>query len=1237
MIYLKNNGEKQDCFIPKNLNYEGKKTYKEGVEYQKSLIEPITITENGIYENENGFSPVNVNIPFGGTTITENGIYDIRNGYMVKSDEEIGTYWNLNGGGFVFELPQTNEVKIEVLYKPYNGGEINVYNIRGIFGYKHNDPRKSFYVAEDVDNSYKLFASVGEWRSESVEITNDWHIISLSNREFCIDGIVVASVPEDVVFELNDSFFINGLSDNDTAEVFYSNVGYYQQVKVWCDGEIFIDGVPYYNSNDDYGYLNLANNNQKINEFWRVISNFYTWLYTDEGKPIIVKALNYIDVQVGECPDLTELSVTENGVYEGAFNRVDVNVADTNGSYDDGYNQGYQDGQANCEGGGDTYPTIKDIYNTEDTSTEVSFKGIVAVCHYNGGTSYRMIVTDHTGAFYIDATQPYDIGDECIFTGAVKKINATNIRYMSKPLVEVLSKNNYVVMPTDAVELTNVNDLYIPNEYGNAEMKYLYFQGEVQRFNSNGNIDITAPESVSERRRISLRGSKEEWRNNLVVGDNVRVYMFTANSDGYFIPTDLIKLGTESGGGECPELTTLDVTENGTYEGAYNIVNVNVPQDGENCILEHLDIYQNGYYEPKAEEFSYLIVNENSAFDTGVKLVENSTIEIYFNTGSSDSNIPTLIGCEDADWSNNTFAVRWYGGSLSIKIGTQEISIPMGAEDEAAKLHKLKFGRYEGVYLDDNYIESFNSTEWTMNQNTIYIGAMHNPTNGDTNGVWRPWNGYIGNVKIYGEKNGEVRDFTFTCGDFGKWGEFETEGSILPNIMGEGGATYSCCKQYGTPSFDGYSSVNVNIDVEPFKEEGRNEVRNNLQTIDITENGRYSTDDTELRSYIEFDGNSYFDTNIPFGENSKIEIAIFKTTWEGDEQIIGVANFNLLTAETYGGFGIVLGAGLAYGVFGQAKTNNIAYYYDAEKEVILTLDRNGINSNLYGGEGWIDESGLNNSSDLYGQTIGLGRIKSVNDGWVNTGLNGRIRYVKIWTDGNDDSTMTLFQPKNMAQGGFGLVNSEGVEYNYIENLGEGTTTFISEYVKKYGEGWKEINVNVPTIQEQIKNYYYCPLIVADAGFGEAAQSWSENYVILNNYDGAVIEDVLYVPTFGNRNEFRTKERVKFVQRIDIPSDNIGSLDFGNDVEYYVNNSEGHTYTNLTKIVLGDRMSTLNFGSGDSFPAINEIWDYSTTEEFDVFISTPSNIKSGGTLYLKTQSHESEWRNNLPEDWTIEYI
>ena len=275
-------------------------------------------------------------------------------------------------------------------------------------------------------------------------------------------------------------------------------------------------------------------------------------------------------------------------------------------------------------------------------------------------------------------------------------------------------------------------------------------------------------------------------------------------------------------------------------------------------------------------------------------------------------------------------------------------------------------------------------------------------------------------------------------------------------------------KNASDDGYDGYSAVVVRPEniIAQEKENAINDFKNKMDEITITENGTYSIDDQEIRHYIEFDGNSYFDSNIPFGENTKIEVAILKTTYEEDEQFIGCAHYDLFVDDTYGGFGIVLGDGLAYGVFGGAKTNNIPFA--AEEEQILILDRNGIHSS-YGNRtgGWIDDSKLDGSS-IYGTTIGIGKIKSISDGWTYRGLNGRIRYVKIWTNKDDDSTMTLFRPKNMAQGGFGMVNSEGTEYNYVENLGSGTATFVEENVNKYPYGFKRVEVNVPNTLENIQ-------------------------------------------------------------------------------------------------------------------------------------------------------------------------
>ena len=48
-----------------------------------------------------------------------------------------------------------------------------------------------------------------------------------------------------------------------------------------------------------------------------------------------------------ECPVLNEICITENGEFDGYFDKVIVNVPDLNGSYDDGYSQGYSDGNDN--------------------------------------------------------------------------------------------------------------------------------------------------------------------------------------------------------------------------------------------------------------------------------------------------------------------------------------------------------------------------------------------------------------------------------------------------------------------------------------------------------------------------------------------------------------------------------------------------------------------------------------------------------------------------------------------------------------------------------------------------------------------------------------------------------------------------------------------------------------------------------------------------------------------------
>ena len=1113
MIYLKNSTEKQDCFIPKNMGYVGKKTYKDGVEYQKSLIEPITITDNGVYENENGYSPIDVNIPFGGTTITENGIYDTRNGYVAKSDEEIGNYWRMQGGGFVFQLGSAyNNIKMQVLFKPSNEvGEYFPDLIRGIIGsYAQN-----FYIAEEVENPYKIFACVGDWQSEHIEITNDWHLLSLSKTEFAIDGKVVGIVPDDFEVAVT-SIFLNGLYDTNSNNYFYPNLGEYSDVKIWCDDVLLFDCVYFYegNQNGEYGYLNKVDN-QLVTNNWRVVNNWLNIGYTNDYKLKNVRALDYIDVQVfgGDVNLINKDVVLENEVVvnikaneEGVDGFREVNI-DATPLKNKVYQYGYEDGLMNC-------PDCENL--TELNVTE------------NG-----------------------------VYEGAFNRV-----------------------------------DVNVPQEGGNCNL------GELRT-----NFE-------------DMDGTGRWWRG--------------ANADG-LDGYDYVEINANEYGGQ---------KFNEGYEQGYNDGQANCGEGG-GCVLEHLEVNENGYYEPKAQEFDYLTVRENSAFDTGVKLVDNTTIEILFNTGDSDSNIPTLIGCEDEDWNSSTFAVRWFGGTLAVKIGTQEINIPMGAEDEAMKFHKLKFGRYEGVWLDDNFIEPFYDTEWILTQNTIYIGAMHNRTNGDANGVWRPWNGYIGNVKIYGEKNGEVRDFTFSCGDFGRWGEYWAEGDILPNLMGDGGAILSCCKQYGDKPFDGYSSVSVNIDVEPYKEEGRQEILNNLRPINITENGHYDIYELKNVKYLNFgqDDNVWFSTDKNITKDSEIELAFMLANENHNE--------NTLIA-TPNGFKVTFSGGGLRGIIGDKNTWNIGYNGEPFAVNYVKVNKEGITC----GENFVDWSG--------------------ND-W----------YENLWnylTDGElfigTDTNNSEYNFKN----GLLWVKINGVLYEAVEDNifraddgqtftkeGNGYAPIIYADVNKYdGSGWREINVNVPTT----------PLTELNV---------TENGVYEGAYNKVNVNVDISYPVF---NKLSAEFELYSYYRLEPLDSNALVNKSGNKTEHIITSTEGISYlwsnANEEKCVLTIKENAFSnlssirkvklytittideraFKNATSleeieydFSGVGFISGYFTTIKEEAFsgcsklskiiwrLGNPEfegdNIFNGlpenGVLYLNEGVDETSWLSKLPNGWTVERL
>lgn len=385
---------------------------------------------------------------------------------------------------------------------------------------------------------------------------------------------------------------------------------------------------------------------------------------------------------------LLNLYVTENGQYEreDGWGTVTVDVpnegSDCSEAYDKGFEDGYNQGQSECEevdcsgayeegydkGKNDGYDsgyqdgynagqpikhnTIADIYGSSPEST-VNFKGLVALT-FKYGSGNWILFTDHTGSILVKNYQDLlMVGDECVVTAELRRLDTSYISFLVGASVEVLSSNNYVVMPTDAVELTNVDELYIPNENGYAEMKYLYVDGKVGNRLSEDFMQLET--DASSKGNISLRGNFKDWVEKLKEGDSIRVYMFTENSLNAFVVTDIIELGTV--GGSCNLEDKMIAPSMGDMDdNGYIVVEESEGFDGlSRVVINPSTIYNEGVEEGRNQG------GEGGSCNLEDKILSPSTSDIvgdWLNVWPSEGydgmfNVSINVSGLKDEWSNS--------------------------------------------------------------------------------------------------------------------------------------------------------------------------------------------------------------------------------------------------------------------------------------------------------------------------------------------------------------------------------------------------------------------------------------------------------------------------------------------------------------------------------------------------------------------------------------------------------
>ena len=329
MIYLENNNGTQQIFIPKNLNISISKTYDEGfqdgIDYQKNRLTVLNVTENGVYKSENGYKQVNVEVPIYSEPCNLGELeYNVDSDYYVINALQQG----YDGFNVVkIDATEYGQNKFDEGYSEgINAGGSSSCNLKPLkASIEDNGLLSRFAVLDDADGYSNVDIDAIEYGNKRY---NEGYSegVNAGGGTSCNIGrleeeISVNSIGH--IFRYASDYGVDGWNYLDLDVNGYGNEKYqegYNQGKSECgEGGSCNIGVIY-----ELGYVNedgfvLRNSADYGLDGWSEISfdvNDYGQEKYNEG---------YEQGKSEGC-ELTELNVTKNGTYEGAFNKVNVAV-----------------------------------------------------------------------------------------------------------------------------------------------------------------------------------------------------------------------------------------------------------------------------------------------------------------------------------------------------------------------------------------------------------------------------------------------------------------------------------------------------------------------------------------------------------------------------------------------------------------------------------------------------------------------------------------------------------------------------------------------------------------------------------------------------------------------------------------------------------------------------------------------------------------------------------------------
>lgn len=959
MIYLKNNTEKQRIFIPKNGEYQGKKSYKEGYEEgveagkaeQKFLLEPITITENGTYENENGYSVVEVNVEGGDcpeledVTITANGEYEGAFGRVVVDVPQEGSDINPDT---LREITITENGVYTSKYSSPIEGEITGIFDDGTPFYGYGELNGAVYDTQINLNDVGVLESLEFWyKGDNIVVGDAWNIILASNSEDSAnEGCVefrysygnenyVRIGGDERSFQLEEGvwhhFKLNKTGD-DICTLFVDDVEKESfPLPTATSTNFYINGSVYNlegnrNANGCFGLININGHiiiptengfiNYNTQEPLPVVkAGDYSYNTTDiklEGEPY--KTIN-VDVQ----PNLASLDValTQNGSYTlGVEDGVD------------GYNRGTIVVDVPTKVGSITITENGTYYPQDETIKFLMFDGDDV---FDLGQGF--FIEDIANMVLLTINFKW-VGDE---TGEPMNIcGVENSDWDSESCFAIRYYDGNFSAKVGSFEMNFPAD----NEWHHMEIAYRsgvgyivfdgsLYQEELGNFNKpTGNIYVGATNTGGEIFR-PFRG----YISDVLISGNIDRISYTPIDNG-FRGSNGEEITDNIAGGYC---SLNEETIPNSAPIGYNEIHVNVPQNGGSCNLEPL--WVTPYWENR-DESNYVHYNPSE----GMNGFDSAHIDLYpvHEDGKQEviNGLGHLVATEQKTYTaEKRIETRkyihfdgddYFYNEYQSTAGLTEINLEFRYEVMQPETYLLGNETYY-IKLDFGELSAFRGGYYTNPisiPSSTWINAKFDE-NGlsvtyDGNTITEPWiegeerypllgGLIIGNNSLmhlhtifYGDISTiEIHDSS-NIYVYEPWRDGFIIGETIYENQGDGSATYG--EESYEVGVDGWKSVEVNVDAGSI-------VAETARVLDITENGTYKSQYSEptypdvitgvfpngenFYSYAQLT-NKVFNTGIKLNEISKIEVWYKPkgTILTNDGGIVGTKNtaFNIITA-----------------------------------------------------------------------------------------------------------------------------------------------------------------------------------------------------------------------------------------------------------------------------------------------------------------------------------------------------